>query len=404
MKVFIALSLLTLSFFSNASTPVQNFETVNAPISDFVRWFSLESGQTIVLGNGVNALVSVNAVGLTRSELAPFFTAVLNAHGYVLKKENGFYTVVINEKSIEPTEPTTAKLYRLAHVRNNSVTQLIQSTLNGSLTQTNTESKQKVNNSTVDVLPTTNAIIVTGTKKQIEILDTLIKAIDRPQRQVFIESVISETEINDAQEIGVDMSYLGSAGFELVSSPIGAFDALNDSHAIYKGGDFTALVKAVYQSQNTKLLSRPNILILDRERGYITVGQNVPFLTSTETSDGGNVTQQIERKDVGVSLTVTPHIIGDDIQLSIKQESSSVSNSAIASDIITNTRTLQTSVKIKNGQTIALGGLISNEEKKSVSGIPLLMDIPWLGELFKSTSTDEVQKELKIIMKITVLN
>lgn len=88
----------------------------------------------------------------------------------------------------------------------------------------------------------------------------------------------------------------------------------------------------------------------------------------------------------------------------MKQESSSVSNSAIASDIITNTRTLQTSVKIKNGQTIALGGLISNEEKKSVSGVPLLMDIPWLGELFKSTSTDEVQKELKIIMKITVLN
>ncbi|MGR6834093.1 secretin N-terminal domain-containing protein [Aliivibrio wodanis] len=404
MKVFIALSLLTLSFFSTAAVPVQNFETVNSPISDFVRWFSIESGQTIVLGNGVNALVSVNAVGLTRSELAPFFTAVLNSHGYELKKQNGFYTVVVDEKAIEPLEPTSAKLYRLTHVRNNSVTQLIQSTLNGSLTQTNTESKIPVNSSSVDILPTTNAIIVTGTKKQIEILDTLMKAIDKPQRQVFIESVISETEINDAQEIGVDMAYLGSAGFELVSSPIGAFDALNDSHAIYKGGDFTALVKAVYQSQNTKLLSRPNILILDRERGYITVGQNVPFLTSTETTDGGNVTQQIERKDVGVSLTVTPHIVGDNILLNIKQESSSVSNSAIASDIITNTRTLQTSVKIKNGQTIALGGLISNEEKKSVSGVPLLMDIPWLGELFKSTSTDEVQKELKIIMKITVLN
>lgn len=402
MKAFIALSLLFLSSFSYA-TPVQNFEAVNTPISDFVRWFSIESGQTIVLGSGTDQDISVNAVGLTREELAPFFNAVISAHGLKLIQKDGFYSVVLDETVIAPIEPVTAKLYKLQNVRNTKVITLIQSMLNSSLTQVNTDTKKPINKSSVDLLPTTNAIIVTGSQTQITLLDTLIQGIDRNQNQVLVESIITEVQLNDAKEVGLDMSYLTSSGFELISSPIKSFDPLSDSHAIFKGGDFTALVKAIQNSEDTKLLSKPDILIIDREKGHISVGQNVPFLTSTETTDGGKTIQQIERKDVGVSLTVIPHIIGDHVLLQITQESSSVSNSAVASDIITNKRTLQTVIKVQSGQTVTLGGLISTEDRESVSGVPLLMDIPYIGQLFQSTSNEQIQKELKVVIKTTII-
>ncbi|EMN7322031.1 hypothetical protein WB896_004423 [Vibrio vulnificus] len=141
---------------------------------------------------------------------------------------------------------------------------------------------------------------------------------------------------------------------------------------------------------------------MDRERGYITVGQNVPFLVSNESNDNGNIIQRIERKDIGVMLEVTPHVMGNDIVLSINQESSSVTDSTVASDIITNKRTLMTTVAVKSGQTIVLGGLISDENRVTKSGVPVLQDIPLLGALFRSESTNKVQKELRVVIKTTV--
>ncbi len=242
---------------------------------------------------------------------------------------------------------------------------------------------------------------MTGSENQLKHIDVLIKGIDRPQKQVFIEAVITETELGDSQEVGVNMDLaLSEAGF--VSQPTAIKKAV-DNLLFYEGGDFNALIKAVSKNQNTKLLSRPNMFIMDRERGYITVGQNVPFLTSSEVTDGGNRVQQIERKDVGVSLEVVPHVIGDHVVLQIMQKSDSVTDSSIASDIITNTRTLQTVVKVKDRQTISLGGLISQEQRDSVSGVPVLMDVPLLGALFRSEKTNTVDKELKVTIRTTIL-
>lgn len=164
-----------------------------------------------------------------------------------------------------------------------------------------------------------------------------------------------------------------------------------------------AFENAVSTSNNTALLSRPNMLIMDREHGYITVGQNVPFLVASEVTSGGNSIQRIERRDVGVTLEVVPHIVADKVVLTINQESSTVTNSTIASDIITNKRTLTTTVILRNGETIVLGGLISSEKRNVESGVPVLKDIPLMGDLFRSTSTNDVKKELKMIIKTTLL-
>ncbi|WP_238131666.1 hypothetical protein [Vibrio cincinnatiensis] len=104
-----------------------------------------------------------------------------------------------------------------------------------------------------------------------------------------------------------------------------------------------------------------------------------------------------------MTFEVVPHIVADKVVLTINQESSTVTNSTIASDIITNKRTLTTTVILRNGETIVLGGLISSEKRNVESGVPVLKDIPLMGDLFRSTSTNDVKKELKMIIKTTLL-
>ncbi|MFW9677349.1 HIRAN domain-containing protein [Vibrio parahaemolyticus] len=260
---------------------------------------------------------------------------------------------LVDSNKVETIGPSFVKLYKLTHVRNTKVVDLSSSML--SATKTQTLKGKGVDNYNVETLPTTNSLIVTGSQSQLEKIDALIEGIDQLQRQIFIEAIITESELGDSQEVGGNMELaLGEAGF--ISQP-GTIKKAVDNVLFYEGGDFNALIKAVAKNQNTKLLSRPNMFIMDRERGYITVGQNVPFLTSSEVTDGGNRIQQIERKDVGVSLEVVPHVMGNHVVLQITQKSDSVTDSSIASDIITNTRTLQTVVKVLDGQTISLGGL-----------------------------------------------
>ncbi|MEZ9296820.1 secretin N-terminal domain-containing protein [Vibrio cyclitrophicus] len=387
-----------LSLPVRASAPAV-FESRDTPIAEFVSWFATYTGQTVVLGQGVTGKVSFTAPELKQSEYASFFDSVLRSHGYELGYSNGVYTVSVDTDTFLPTEPPVVKLYRFKNVRNTKVTELVNSMLRA--TQAQTTQKESNSHYDVQILPTTNSIIVTGSPDQITKIDALIAGIDRPQKQVFIEAIITETLIDDSEEFGVNLELaLDNAGF--ITQPI-AIDKAVDNLLFYDSGDFSALVKAVQSSEDTELLSRPNMLIMDREKGYITVGQNVPFLTSSEVTDGGNTIQRIERQDVGVSLEVVPHVLGDDVVLIINQESSSVTNSAIASDIITNKRTLQTVVKVRDRQTIALGGLISSEERKSVSGVPLLMDIPLLGGLFRSEGTSQIKKELKVVIKTTIL-
>ncbi|HAS4469087.1 type II secretory pathway protein [Vibrio cholerae O139] len=375
------------------------FESSDTPIAEFASWYSQQTGIKVVLGQGVLGSVSFTAPDLVPAEYPAFFDSVLRAHGYYLVKDGNAYVIKIAPEAKEVITPAIVKLYRFNYIRNSKLSDLVQSTLKA--TSSEFVKDKQVDNYSVEILPNTNALIVSGTAQQLEKLDVLLSAIDVPQRQIFIEAVITETELGDNSELGVNLqAAFDKAGF--VTNLVNA-SKLKDNLFIFESGDFNALVKAISGSSDTRLLSRPNILIMDRERGYITVGQNVPFLVSNSTTDGGTSVQRIERKDVGVSLEVTPHVMGDDVILVINQESSSVTDSTIAADIITNKRTLMTTVAVKSGQTIVLGGLISDEKRNVESGVPVLKDTPLIGGLFRSTSTKNVQKELRVVIKSTVL-
>jgi general secretion pathway protein D len=157
--------------------------------------------------------------------------------------------------------------------------------------------------------------------------------------------------------------------------------------------------------------SPPRLLTLDNQEAYITVGQNVPFVTGSYTNTGAggdgaqNPFQTIQRENVGITLTVTPHINeGDSVVLDIVQEVSSLSGlSAVASDLITNERKIQTKVLAQDNRVVVLGGLIKDDIQDGTQKVPLLGDIPYLGRLFRTDAVQSTKTNLLIFIRPTII-
>ena len=261
----------------------------------------------------------------------------------------------------------------------------------------------------------TNALVITAPPEQFLALQDVIRKLDIRRAQVQVEAVIAEVSSSTAAALGVqwqstqDTAGSGVFGGTSFQSPTGLIPSIgevaaNPATANSGGGlalgffdgttnvlgtdilNLGALVNLIRNDATSNLLSTPNLLMLDNEEAEIVVGQNVPFVTGSQQTTGGlaNPFQTIERQDIGVILRVTPQINeGDAVQLDIFQETSSISSSTSASDIITNTRSIRTSVLVEDGGIVVLGGLMEDRLNESIQKIPVLGDIPVLGNLFR---------------------
>jgi general secretion pathway protein D len=172
--------------------------------------------------------------------------------------------------------------------------------------------------------------------------------------------------------------------------------------------EFGILVQALANSSNANLLSTPSITTLDNAPAEIVVGQNVPFRTGTYGTIGGSRDPftTIEREDVGLTLQVAPQVHdGDVVRLTVSQEVSSLANAAVlgAADLITNRRSIETTVLADDGETIVLGGLISNDQITTESEVPVLGDIPVAGRLFSSEFETQTKRTLFVFLRPTIL-
>jgi len=275
-----------------------------------------------------------------------------------------------------------------------------------------------------------NVLVVSATADDYQVLLPIIQGLDMRRRQVFIEAAILEISDERVNEFGVDWritsedsgsTLIGGSGFGNISAT--ANNPLNPGNGLTIGlveGTITdptsgkvlpnigALVKALRSDNDVNVLSTPNLLVLENEEAEISVGQNVPFLTGKQTSDGGNVVQTIERQDVGLKLTVTPRILSDgEVVLDIFNEISSIAQSvAVNQDdtgIITNKRSIDTSVMLENKQTVVLGGLISEDESETVKRVPVLGSLPVLGQLFRSTERSKTKQNLMVFLRPVVI-
>jgi general secretion pathway protein D len=276
----------------------------------------------------------------------------------------------------------------------------------------------------------TNAIIITAEPNVIRRMKSIIRQLDIRRAQVLIESIIAEISNNKAKERSAQFVLAGKKGTDQGAVPIGTTNfggaggiiglfggnpvsAIGDGITIGVGSDdgtrFAFLLKALNADAATNILSTPSIVTLDNQEAEIVVGQNVPFITGAFSNTGAasssvNPFQTIERQDVGITLKVTPQINdGDTIKLDINQEISNIAASSSASDIITNKRTLKTSVLVEDGEILVLGGLIDDTMRDTVQKVPLLGDLPLLGWLFRSHTTTKEKQNLMIFMRPQIL-
>lgn len=285
----------------------------------------------------------------------------------------------------------------------------------------------------------TNALVITSNPKTMRAVRNVIAQLDIKRAQVLVEAIIAEVSAQKASQLGVDWAVynpnsIAAAGINNAgtAAAIGAVATSGNAGAAVgiigsgltlgggkisndgkSGTSFFGILKALQGDGDTNILSTPSIVATDNEESKITVGQEVPFLSGSFSNTGGNNNgavnpfQTIERKDVGLTLGLTPQINeGNNVQLKINLESSSVSSAAGTvgtAALVTNKRTVTTTVSVESNQVLVLGGLIDDQITDTESGIPLLSSIPVLGWLFQSRSISKTKRNLMVFIRPAIL-
>jgi len=259
----------------------------------------------------------------------------------------------------------------------------------------------------------TNSLVIMAAPADYQNLLQVIQKLDRRRRQVFVQALVAEVSIDKLREIGTQMG-VGGAGSDGTIAAAGVLDPFNflgasnaQQQAVVKileglanNVNFSAVLKMLDQNGAINVLSTPNIMTSDNKEAEIFVGENVPFLTQTNLSSTGLSQQSIERKDTGITLKITPQITeGEYIKLDIYQEISAVkANKGQATDLVTTKRSAKTSVVVKDTDSVVIGGLIQTRDEDNIDKIPFLGDIPLLGYLFKTKSTQRTKTNLMIML------
>jgi len=278
-----------------------------------------------------------------------------------------------------------------------------------------------------------NALVVRGAPSLMQEAETIVDQLDVRRAQVMIEAAIVEISDELGMDLGVQLAtgddsggstQIAGTNFGNVGRSLGDVLSaiLTDSVIAPAVGGITVgagernrngvswgvLLQALATSSAANLLSTPSIITLDNQESEITVGQNVPFRTGQYTSNAdsaNNPFTTIERRDVGLTLKVTPTISADGlVRLVVEQTTESVADSIEnASDIVTNKREIKTTVLADDGETIVLGGLTRDDLQITKSKVPLLGDIPVLGRLFSSESSNRVKRNLLVFLRPTIM-
>jgi len=280
----------------------------------------------------------------------------------------------------------------------------------------------------------TNSIIITAPDAIYNNLRAVLDRLDVRRLQVFVEALIAEVTATKAAEFGVqfqDLSGIGGArstpfggtnfggagqnviGIAQNPASVGQGLAIGVAKGtVTIGGaqilNIGLLVRALEADNNANILSTPTLLTLDNEEARIIIGQNVPFITGQYAVSGAATTptpfQTIERKDVGLTLRIRPQISeGGLVRLQIFQEVSSIADATGLAGVITNKRSVESTVLVNDGQIIVIGGLIQDSVSHGVSKVPGLGDIPLLGELFKYNTRTRTKTNLMVFLRPTVV-
>ena len=264
-----------------------------------------------------------------------------------------------------------------------------------------------------------NALVIMADPAKVRSLESIVRQLDQPRSQVLIHAAIVEISGDIVNTLGVQWgvnsgSAQGGITFPGTNIQVGALagpnPALPEGAVLQLGGDrFNALISALASDTNNNILSTPSLLTLDNQEASILVGQNVPLKSSTQNSSGNNDNPftTFTRQDIGISLKIKPHINeGSLLRLEVEQENSELAPSlqgVDSTDLITNKRTLKSTILAEDSEIIVIGGLIKDSVRTQVSGVPLLRDIPYLGALFRWSRDQHTKTNLMVFVRPTIV-
>ncbi|MDP1618225.1 MAG: type II secretion system secretin GspD [Phenylobacterium sp.] len=296
--------------------------------------------------------------------------------------------------------------------------------------------------------PGANAIVIAADPDTQRVLGEVIRQLDTRRRQVLVEAVVVELSDNAAQQLGVQFALAGINGSSIPFSATNysnaapnllalagaaageanlpedsaalaalrqtAMDSLLGARGMITGGYgrsgdalFGFIINAVKNDTTSNLLSTPSVMTLDNQEATILVGQEIPITTGEVLGDSNsNPFRTVQRQDVGIQLEVKPQInAGGAITLFLRQEVSSIAGpvSEDYNELILDKRSIQTTVAVDDGAIVVLGGLLDRNERTTVERTPILGDIPVVGNLFKATSRQNVQRNLMVFIRPTII-
>jgi len=274
----------------------------------------------------------------------------------------------------------------------------------------------------------TNSLIIVADKEDYNVLIGVIQKLDIPRSMVYIEALLMEVDMSTSLNIGIDWAAFGQASLGGKETLVGGGfrQGFVQPSEILQGGltvgllteaveiagvsvsNISAIINAVKTDDDFRILSTPQILTTDNEEARITVGENRPFQTRSTTDQSGGTFESFEYRDVGKTLTITPHVTeGRLIRMQINLEVTAIDQqqtlTTSSTQPVTLKRTVDTTVIVKGQQTVVIGGLIDDVTTKSENKVPILGDIPVLGWLFRKKSDEIVKTNLYIFITPRVI-
>ena len=426
---FAICSLLVVMSFSGV-THAESLIITNGSIRVLTDWVTKKTGKSFIYQEGIDTKLNLNIEDAEKFKPLALLESVLISSNLSITYVNGVY--LVSEESgvesnllmsdprlmqvppgstkdvIEPFDyPMSIQVYRVSSANLDHVTQTLLSVLPTMQTEESLKFAHELPSFTAYASALNESVVVTVPSYLHPKIDRLISQLDIKQKQVLVEAVIYET--SDLHQEALGFNFRNLKLFEGLKvdfgvSPSTAFTVPGLGISYSSGASIKALLNALNSDDTSRVLSTPSLRVLDLQNANIDVGQEVPFITTQQVNDEGRTVNTIERKNVGLSLSVRPQIYKDDITLTVRMTTGSISTDTVASDLITNNRTMNTSITVKDGEMVYLGGLIIDEKTLNKMGIPVLQDIPILGYAFKDRKNKSNQRKLSIFIKTTLIN
>ncbi len=400
-----------------------DFQEVELPV--FIQFVSEFTGKNIMIDEKVRGKISLFSPTKVSSEgVYQVFLDVLKLKGFVAIEAGELIQVL---PAADAPAGRQIHIYHLKNARATDITAVLVGLVSRSNAVTPPQPGKPIVRRAEDfegpvqVYPdkTSNSLIITATPGDYERMVSIVDGLDVRMGQVFVEAVIMEVSIATLKEIGNEPSSLRATTGGNVT-PLGGFNRSPEDIvgiASLLAGQISAGIEdltpvtirnflhALLTRKDVNLLSTPRILTANNHKAKIIVGENRPFVTGQSQSVGGNTLTTIDREDVGVTLELTPHIMADGmIRLEVSQEITAV-DETIAQNIgntpvgpTTTKRGTNTTVIVRDGEPIVLGGLIRDNITESERKIPLLGDIPFLGAMFRFETRSSEKINLLIFL------